>query len=106
MRGNNELEAEMGVLMSLETGAKKVVKPLVSADSTDLALVFMSSEEDIIDWDRQWIVDILLRDIFIDRSYCSGIEELLMDRADHFWIKYEGATLVVPMCDVGSSALN
>ena len=102
---NVELEADMGVLMPLEKGAKKVVKPLVGADSTNLALFVMASEEDVIDWDRQCIVDALLSETFIDHLFCSGIEELLMDRADHFWIKYEGATLVV-MCDTGRSAVN
>jgi hypothetical protein len=96
----------MGEFMPLQKGVKKEVKPLVSADSTGLSLVVMTSEEDIIGWDRQFIVDVLLRETFIDRPYCSEIEDLLVDRADHFWIKYEGATLVVPMCDVGSSVLN
>ena len=96
----------MGVLMPIEKGAKKVVKPLVSADRTDLAFFVMTSEEDIIAWDRQYIVDILLRETFIDRPNCSGTEDLLMGRAGHFWIKYEGATLVVEMCDTGRSALN
>ena len=96
----------MGVLMPLESGVKKVVKPLVGADSTDLALFVMTSEEDIIAWDRQYIVDILLRETFIDCPNCAGTEDLPMGRADHFWIKYEGATLVVPMSVVGSSALN
>ena len=96
----------MGVLRPLENGAKKVVKALVSADSTDLVLVVMTSEEDIIGWDRQWIVDVLLRETFIDRSYCSGIEELLMDRADQFGIKYGCAILVMPMSDNGRSVLN
>ncbi len=96
----------MGELMPLQKGVKKEVKPLVSADSTGLSIVVMTSEEDIIGWDRQCIVDVLLRETFIDRSYCSGIEDLLMERADHFWIKYEDTTLVVPMSDVGSFALN
>ena len=43
----------MGVLVPLEKGVKKVVKILVSADSTDLALLVMTSEEDIVDCERQ-----------------------------------------------------
>jgi hypothetical protein len=105
-RGNDELEAEMGVLRPLQDGAQKVVKPLVSADGTDLALFVITSEEGIIGRDRQWIVDVLLRETFIDHSNCSGIEELLMGRDDQFGIKYGGVILVVPMCDTGRSALN
>ena len=36
----------------------------------------------------------------------SDIEQLLMSRADQFGIKYEGTTLVVPMCETGTCALN
>jgi hypothetical protein len=106
MRVNVELEADMGVLMPLGKGAKKVVKPLVGDDSTNLALFVMTSEEDVIDWDRQYIVDALLSETLIDHLFCSGIEELLMGMADQFGIRYGGAILVVPMCDTGRSVLN
>jgi hypothetical protein len=36
----------------------------------------------------------------------SDIEKLLMGRADQFGIKYEGTTLLVPMCDTGTCAMN
>ena len=34
------------------------------------------------------------------------IEKLLMSRADQFGIKYKGTTLVVPMYDTGTCAMN
>lgn len=36
----------------------------------------------------------------------SDIEKMLMSRADQFGIRYAGATVVVPMCDTGTCALN
>ena len=36
----------------------------------------------------------------------SDIEKLLMSRADQFGIKYKGTTLVVPMCETGTCAMN
>ena len=36
----------------------------------------------------------------------SDIEQLLMGKADQCGIKYEGATVVVPLCDTGTCVLN
>ena len=36
----------------------------------------------------------------------SSIEKQLMNRADQFGIRYEGSTIVMPLCDTGTCALN
>ena len=36
----------------------------------------------------------------------SNIEQQLMTRADQYGIRYEGCTIVMPMCDTGTCALN
>ena len=112
----DELEAEMGVVMALQKGTKKGAKYVSKEDSTDLALFARTSEEDILGWDRQRIVDALrdsqktLSILVLDDSSTvddfSDIEKLLMSRADQFGIKYKGTTLVMPMCDTGTCALN
>lgn len=106
----------MGVVMALQKGTKKGAKYVSKDDSTDLALFVRTSEEDIIGWDRQRIVmrcetarktlPILVLDDSSTVDDFSDIEKLLMSRADQFGIKYKGTTLVMPMCDTGTCALN
>ncbi|MBU0675137.1 MAG: anaerobic ribonucleoside-triphosphate reductase [Proteobacteria bacterium] len=48
--------------------AKKNFNPISALESTDLALFVRTSGEDILGWDRQRIVDALLRETYIDRD--------------------------------------
>ncbi|MBU0485177.1 MAG: anaerobic ribonucleoside-triphosphate reductase [Proteobacteria bacterium] len=52
--------------MPLPTERKSKIKSFSKADSTDLALFVRTSEEDITGWNRQRIVDALLRETFVD----------------------------------------
>ena len=36
----------------------------------------------------------------------ADIEEILMGRADQYGIRYEGSTIVMPMCDTGTCSIN
>ncbi|MCA1766340.1 MAG: anaerobic ribonucleoside-triphosphate reductase [Desulfobulbaceae bacterium] len=64
----------MGVVMPLqEAKKKKSFKQVTRDDSTDLALFVRTSEEDIVGWKRQRIVDALLRETFIDRDTAERI---------------------------------
>ncbi|MEJ2031764.1 MAG: anaerobic ribonucleoside-triphosphate reductase [Deltaproteobacteria bacterium] len=57
----------MGVVMPLTSEKrKKIAASLGRGDSTDLALFVRTSQDDITGWDRNRIVDALLRETFID----------------------------------------
>jgi ribonucleoside-triphosphate reductase len=57
----------MGVVLPLEPVGSTLEKKLDSqCETTDLALFVRTSEEDITGWNRQRIVDALLRETFID----------------------------------------
>ena len=57
----------MGVVLPLEPAGSKLEKKFDSqCETTDLALFVRTSEEDITGWNRQRIVDALLRETFID----------------------------------------
>lgn len=62
----------MGVVMPLQKDNKNL-KTVAKDDSTDIALFVRTSEEDIIGWNRQRIVDALLRETFIDRDTAERI---------------------------------
>ncbi len=62
----------MGVVMPLQKD-KENLKAVVKDDSTDIALFVRTSEEDIIGWNRQRIVDALLRETLIDRDTAERI---------------------------------
>ncbi|MBU0480174.1 MAG: anaerobic ribonucleoside-triphosphate reductase [Proteobacteria bacterium] len=62
--------------MHLQADPKnKDFKPVQKDDSTDLALFVRTSEEDIIGWNRQRIVDALLRETFVDRDTAEKISQ-------------------------------
>jgi ribonucleoside-triphosphate reductase len=46
-------------------------------ETTDMALFVRSSEESMLDWDRQRIVDALVRETYVD------IDSHLQDKNDH-----------------------
>jgi ribonucleoside-triphosphate reductase (formate) len=59
----------MGVVMPLTPEKKeKLAASLGRRDSTDLALFVRTSQDDITGWDRQRIVEALLRETLIDRD--------------------------------------
>ncbi len=64
----------MGVVMHLsrESG-RTATNPLAKRDSTDMALFVRTSQEDMAGWNRQRIVDALLRETFIDRDTAEKI---------------------------------
>jgi len=64
----------MGVVMPLnaETAQAKTQR-VVNEDSTDIALFVRSSQDDMLGWNRQRIVDALLRETFIDRGTAEKI---------------------------------
>ncbi len=64
----------MGVVMPLNAEAEHVQEPsLLKGDSTDLALFVRTSQDDMTGWDRQRIVDALLRETYIDRDTAEKI---------------------------------
>jgi len=66
----------MGVVMPLnaETAQAKIQR-VVNEDSTDIALFVRSSQDDMLGWNRQRIVDALLRETFIDRDTAEKISK-------------------------------
>ncbi len=66
----------MGVVMPLnaETGQARTQR-VVNEDSTDIALFVRSSQDDMTGWNRQRIVDALLRETFIDRDTAEKISK-------------------------------
>lgn len=66
----------MGVVMPLnaETAQAKTQR-VVNEDSTDIALFVRSSQDDMLGWNRQRIVDALLRETFIDRDTAEKISK-------------------------------
>jgi ribonucleoside-triphosphate reductase len=78
------MEAKMGVIMPLQKAKEKAFRQISKDDSTDLALFVRTSEEDIIGWNRQRIVDALLRETFVDRDTAERISidvELTVQKA-------------------------
>ena len=66
----------MGVVMPMNKGGKGLAtKPLTKEDSTDIALFVRSSQDDMSGWNRQRIVDALLRETFIDRDTAEQISK-------------------------------
>ncbi len=63
----------MGVVTQLQTEKRQSLKAVAKNDSTDQALFVRTSEEDIAGWNRQRIVDALLRETFIDRDTAEKI---------------------------------
>jgi len=62
--------------MPFKSGGKAVsTKPLTKEDSTDIALFVRSSQDDMSGWNRQRIVDALLRETFIDRDTAEQISK-------------------------------
>jgi ribonucleoside-triphosphate reductase len=67
-------ERHMGVVMHLSKESEKTATDhLARRDSTDLALFVRTSQEDMEGWNRQRIVDALLRETFIDRDTAEKI---------------------------------
>ncbi len=62
----------MGVIMPLNKG-KNPGKPLQKDDSTDIAIFVRTTEENITGWDRQRIVDALMRETLVDRDTAERI---------------------------------
>ena len=64
----------MGVVMPLNAEtAQARTQRVVNEDSTDIALFVRSSQDDMTGWNRQRIVDALLRETFIDRGTAEKI---------------------------------
>ncbi|MFA7383461.1 MAG: anaerobic ribonucleoside-triphosphate reductase [Desulfurivibrionaceae bacterium] len=64
----------MGVVMPLKAEAVQArTQRVVNEDSTDIALFVRSSQDDMTGWNRQRIVDALLRETFIDRDTAEKI---------------------------------
>ena len=64
----------MGVVMPLNAGiAQNRTQQVVNEDSTDIALFVRSSQDDMLGWNRQRIVDALLRETFVDRDTAEKI---------------------------------
>lgn len=64
----------MGVVMPLNAEtAQARTHQVVNEDSTDIALFVRSSQDDMIGWNRQRIVDALLRETFLDRGTAEKI---------------------------------
>ena len=64
----------MGVVMPLNAEtAQARTQRVVNEDSTDIALFVRSSQDDMTGWNRQRIVDALLRETFIDRDTAEKI---------------------------------
>lgn len=64
----------MGVVMPLNAEtAQARTHQVVNEDSTDIALFVRSSQDDMIGWNRQRIVDALLRETFLDRGTADKI---------------------------------
>lgn len=65
----------MGVIMPLNVGTESVSRSreMFKEDSTDLALFVRTSQDDITGWNRQRIVEALLRETFIDRDTAEKI---------------------------------
>ena len=58
----------MGVVMPIKNQAGgEPSKHVIKEDSTDLALFVRTSQDDMMGWDRQRIVDALMRETFVDR---------------------------------------
>lgn len=66
----------MGVVMPLNAEtAQARTHQVVNEDSTDIALFVRSSQDDMLGWNRQRIVDALLRETFIDRDTAEKISK-------------------------------
>ena len=66
----------MGVVMPLNAEAAQAkIQQVVNEDSTDIALFVRSSQDDMLGWDRQRIVDALLRETFVDRDTAEKISK-------------------------------
>lgn len=66
----------MGVVMPINAGSNEVAKKRVTKeDSTDIALFVRTSQDDMTGWNRQRIVDALLRETFIDRDTAERISK-------------------------------
>lgn len=66
----------MGVVMPLNAEtAQARTQQVVNEDSTDIALFVRSSQDDMLGWNRQRIVDALLRETFIDRDTAEKISK-------------------------------
>ena len=66
----------MGVVMPLKAEVRDLTtKEVVKADSTDIALFVRTSQEDMMGWDRQRIVDALLRETYLDRDTAEKISK-------------------------------
>ncbi|MHB1014433.1 MAG: anaerobic ribonucleoside-triphosphate reductase [Desulfurivibrionaceae bacterium] len=66
----------MGVVMPLNAEtAQARTHQVVNEDSTDIALFVRSSQDDMLGWNRQRIVDALLRETFIDRGTAEKISK-------------------------------
>ena len=64
----------MGVVMPLNAETVQArTQRVVNEDSTDIALFVRSSQDDMTGWNRQRIVDALLRETFIDRDTAEKI---------------------------------
>jgi len=68
----------MGVVMPMaggkqEAGDRDRAGKLMKGDATDLALFVRTSQEDMIGWNRQRIVDALLRETYIDEDTAERI---------------------------------
>jgi ribonucleoside-triphosphate reductase len=60
--------------LNAETAQAKIQR-VVNEDSTDIALFVRSSQDDMLGWNRQRIVDALLRETFIDRDTAEKISK-------------------------------
>jgi len=66
----------MGVVMPLNAEtAQARTHQVVNEDSTDIALFVRSSQDDMLGWNRQRIVDALLRETFVDRDTAEKISK-------------------------------
>ena len=68
----------MGVVMPLKAEVEArdlTTKEVAKADSTDMALFVRTSQEDMMGWDRQRIVDALLRETYLDRDTAEKISK-------------------------------
>ena len=64
----------MGVVMPLNAEtAQARTQRVINEDSTDIALFVRSSQDDMIGWNRQRIVEALLRETFVDRDTAEKI---------------------------------
>ncbi len=64
----------MGVVMPIKSEAKSAAaQRLTKQDSTDIALFVRTSQDDMTGWDRQRIIDALLRETYVDRDTAEKI---------------------------------